>query len=62
MKLDEKIKNKFLYRKGFNLIKYLYFFFQKIKKKRFLKKSYSSGAQDLIIDYFFKNKKKRCLY
>lgn len=58
MKLDEKIKNKFLYRKGFNLIKYLYFFFQKIKKKRFLKKSYSSGAQDLIIDYFFKNKKK----
>ena len=58
MKLDEKIKNKFLYRKGFNLIKYLYFFFQKIKEKRFLKKSYSSGAQDLIVDYFFKNKKK----
>ena len=58
MKLEEKIKNKFLYSKGLNLIKYLYFFFQSIKKKRFLKKSYSGGAQDLIIDRFFKNNKK----
>tara|TARA_B100000965_G_scaffold400511_1_gene422540 strand:+ start:324 stop:1076 length:753 start_codon:yes stop_codon:yes gene_type:complete len=56
MKIEEKIKQKFLYKPGFNLIKSFYFLFQKIKKKKFLKKSFSGSAQDIIIDHFFKNK------
>tara|TARA_B100000427_G_C15461622_1_gene574335 strand:- start:458 stop:1210 length:753 start_codon:yes stop_codon:yes gene_type:complete len=58
MKIEEKFKQKFLYSYGFNLIKYLYFFIQKLKSYKFKKKSYSIGSQDLIINYFFKNKKK----
>jgi FkbM family methyltransferase len=57
MKFEEKIKQRYLYRPGFNLIKNLYFCIQALKSKN-LKKSYSGGAQDLIINYFFKNKKK----
>lgn len=57
MRLEERLKDKYLYKEGFNLFKYLYFFFNSRKKNKFLKKSYSGGAQDLIIDYFFKNKK-----
>ena len=40
------------------MFKFLYFFFQGIKGKKSYKKSFSGGAQDLIIDYFFKNKSK----
>ena len=58
MKFEEKIKQKFLYSTKFNLFKFLYFFFQGIKGKKSYKKSFSGGAQDLIIDYFFKNKSK----
>ena len=58
MKFEEKIKQRYLYRPGFNLIKNLYFCIQALKSKKFIKKSYSGGAQDLIINYFFKNKKK----
>jgi len=58
MKFEEKIKQRYLYRPGFNLIKNLYFIFQALKSKKFIKKSYSGGAQDLVINYFFKNKKK----
>lgn len=58
MKFEEKIKQKYLYSPGFNLIKNLYFYIQLLKSKKFKKKSYSGGAQDLIINYFFKNKKK----
>ena len=58
MKFEEKIKQRYLYSPGFNLIKNLYFYIQTLKSKKFVKKSYSSGAQDLIINYFFKNKKK----
>lgn len=58
MNFEEKIKNKYLYSSGLNLIKILYFYIQKLKAKKFIKKSYSGGAQDLIINYFFKNKKK----
>lgn len=57
MKLEEKIKKKFLYNKKFGIIKYLYFLFQKLKSKKHIKNSYSFGAQDLIINYFFKNLK-----
>jgi len=58
MKFEEKIKQRYLYSPGFNLIKILYFYIQSLKSKKFIKKSYSGGAQDLIINYFFKNKKK----
>ena len=58
MNFEEKIKNKYLYSSGLNLIKILYFYIRKLKAKKFIKKSYSGGAQDLIINYFFKNKKK----
>tara|TARA_B100001250_G_C19772308_1_gene777754 strand:- start:828 stop:1577 length:750 start_codon:yes stop_codon:yes gene_type:complete len=58
MKLEEKIKEKYLYSEKNNLIKFLYFFIQTLKKKKFIKMSYSGGAQDLIINYFFKDKKK----
>ena len=57
MNFEEKIKKKYLYSTGLNLIKILYFYIQKLKAKKFIKKSYSGGAQDLIINYFFKNKK-----
>ena len=59
MKLEEKIKKKYLYTSNNNLFKYLYFFIQKIKSKKKFQKSYSGyTAQDLIVDYFFRNKKK----
>jgi FkbM family methyltransferase len=58
MKLEEKIKEKYLYSTGFNLFKNLYFYIQKLKSNNYIKKSYSGGAQDLIINYFFQNKKK----
>ena len=57
MKLEEKIKEKYLYSTGFNLFKNLYFYIQKLKSNNYIKKSYSGGAQDLIINYFFKDKK-----
>ena len=57
MKIEEKIKNKFLYKPGFNLIKMLYFKIQTLKKKS-ISKTYCPGAQDLLINYFFKSKKK----
>lgn len=58
MKFEEKIKQRYLYSSGYNLFKNLYFFIQKFKRDSHIKKSYSGGAQDLIINYFFKNKKK----
>ena len=58
MKFEEKIKQRYLYSPGFNLIKTLYFYTQLLKSKKFKKKSYSGSAQDLIINHFFKNKKK----
>ena len=58
MKLEEKIKQKYLYKNSFNFFKYFYFYIQKLKNKKNIKKSYSGHAQDLIIDYFFRNKKK----
>ena len=58
MKIEEAIKQKYLYRPGFNLIKSIYFLFQKLKQRNFIKKSYSGSAQDIIIDHFFKDKTK----
>ena len=58
MKFEEKIKQKYLHSSGFNLIKILYFYIQALKSSNYIKKSYSGGAQDLIINHFFKDKKK----
>ena len=56
MKIEELIKEKYLYSKKMNFFKKIYFFIQFIKSKFKYKKSYSFGAQDLIIEKFFKNK------
>ncbi|MDB3903419.1 FkbM family methyltransferase [Candidatus Pelagibacter sp.] len=58
MKLDERLKEKFLKQKSKNIFKYIYYFFQKLKKDKYIKKSYSGGAIDLIVDYHFRDKKK----
>ena len=58
MKIEEKLKNKFLQTKNKNIFKLIYFLFQKFRKNRYVKKSYSAGGIDLIINYYFKNKKK----
>ena len=55
MKIEEKIKQKYLYKKGLNFIKRIYFYYQIFKKDKFSKKSYSGSAQDLIIKHYFKN-------
>ena len=58
MKFDEKLKNKYLLSKGLNFFKLFYFFNQKIRSLKKIKKSYSSNSVDLIINELFKNKKK----
>ena len=60
MKLDEILKNKFLYSKNFNLFKLFYFFYQFIKSKKIQnkRKSYSNWGLDMLADDFFKNKSK----
>ena len=58
MKLDEKIKNKFLLSKNLNLFKVIYYLFQKIRSKKKIKKSYSNNHVDLIALELFKHKKK----
>ena len=57
MTFEEKLKQKYLYKPGQNLFKKLYFYAQIIKEKKFIKKSFSGGAQDLLINYIFKNLK-----
>lgn len=55
MKLEELLKNKFLYGEKKNIIRYLYFFFHKFFNIK-VKKSYSATGIDLLINYLFKNK------
>ena len=57
MKLEERIKNKFLLSKKFNIFKFFYYLAQKIKSHK-VKKSYSNNGVDLIVEKFFKYKKK----
>jgi FkbM family methyltransferase len=57
MKIEEKLKYKFLYSNGLNIFKFLYFNFQLLKsiiKPRIIK---SNWGMDLIIANIFKNKK-----
>ena len=59
MKLDEKIKNFYLYKKKLNFFKILYFFYQYVKSMKFLKKRifYSNWGIDMMADDFFKKQK-----
>ena len=59
MKLEEIIKNKYLYSKGLNFFKLAYFLYQFIKTKKNLRKRafYSNWGLDVLADDFFKNKK-----
>ena len=59
MKLEEKIKNKYLYKKKLNFIKIIYFFYQYIKSMKFLKKRifYSNWGVDKMAEDFFKQRK-----
>lgn len=56
MKLEEKIKKKFLYSKNKNIFKFFYFCFQYIKSRIKLKKSYSNWGVDMMADFFFRYK------
>ena len=58
MKIEEKLKEKYLYSNKLNFFKIIYFFIQHLKSKFKYKKSYSFGSQDLIVEKFFKNKEK----
>jgi len=60
MKIEEGIKQKFLYSEGFNIFKIIYFFYQFLKTKKILKKNihYSNWGLDMMADDFFKKKPK----
>ena len=55
MKLEELLKNKFLYKKNRNIFKYLYFYYIKFIHKFDVNKSYSFNGIDLLINYLFKS-------
>jgi len=59
MKFEEKIKEKYLYSKGFNVFKIFYFYYQFLKSKKALKKKvfYSNWGIDMLADQLFKKKK-----
>ena len=58
MKLDEIIKNKYLYSKKFNILKLIYFYSQFLKAKiiQNKRKLYSNWGLDIMADHFFKRK------
>ena len=60
MKIEEKIKEKYLYKEGFNLFKLIYFLYQYLKSKKILKQKifYSNWGIDMMADEFFKKKEK----
>tara|TARA_B100001057_G_scaffold499090_1_gene608474 strand:+ start:6376 stop:7125 length:750 start_codon:yes stop_codon:yes gene_type:complete len=60
MKFEERIKNKYLYKKGNNLFKLFYFLYQFLKSKKILKQKvfYSNWGIDMMADEFFKKKTK----
>jgi len=59
MKLDEKLKNRYLSRKKINLFKIFYFFYQYLKSINILRKRplHSNWGIDLMAEDYFKNKK-----
>ncbi len=58
MKIEEKIKNKYLYKKGLNIFKFLYFNFQFLKSKLKPRIINANWGLDIIIDSMFRNKQK----
>ena len=57
MKLEEKLKNKYLYSKNYNIPKLFYFFFQYLKYRLKPRRLNSNWGVDLIVKDIFKNKK-----
>ena len=57
MKLEEKIKDKYLYSYGLNIFKILYFTFQFFKAKLKPRIINANWALDLIVDNIFRKKK-----
>lgn len=58
MKIEEKIKSKFLYSNNLNLFKILYFSFQYLKSKFMPRIINSNWGVDLIVGNILRNKKK----
>ena len=58
MKIEEKIKAKYLYKDNLNIFKILYFLFQFLKSKLKPRIINANWGLDLIINAIFKNKKK----
>ena len=58
MKIEEKIKNKFLYSKGLNFFKFFYFCFQYLKSKIKPRIINANWGLDLIISNILKKQKK----
>ena len=59
MKIEEKLKDKYLYSTGFNFFKLIYFLYQFLKTKKILTQRifYSNWGLDMLADDFFKNRK-----
>ena len=64
MKIEERLREKFLYQEGFIFFKTFYFIYQYLKTKKTLKQKvfYSNWGLDMLADDFFKKKKIWCLY
>ena len=58
MKLEEKIKSKYLYSNGINIFKFLYFSFQYLKSKIKPRVINANWGIDVIVDSILKDKKK----
>ena len=58
MKIEEKIKNKYLYSKKTNIFKFFYFYFQFLKAKFKPRLAYSHWGIDLIITKLLNSKNK----
>jgi len=59
MKIEERLKEKFLYQEGFNFFKTFCFIYQYLKTKKALKQKvfYSNSCLQMLADDFFKKKK-----
>ena len=58
MKIEEKIKAKYLYKNGLNIFKILYYFFQFLKSKLKPRTVYANWGVDIVVNAIFKNKNK----
>ena len=58
MKLEEKLKNHFLYKDKLNILKILYFYFQFLKSKLKPRIINANWGLDIVVDAILKNKKK----